>query len=82
MSWNSRVNVKHLFTDKSSHSEIQKSMSAIADVLKRSRCFNEFELDDFYNIPKGDNFFTPEDYANRMLNNMYDFADSRGIWIE
>jgi hypothetical protein len=34
------------------------------------------------NIPAGDDVVPPVDYANRLLDKVYDFADDNRIWIE
>jgi hypothetical protein len=80
--WNHRVKIKHLFTESEDHESIQKSMNAIADVLQGEPCFMGFNIKRFREIPKGDNFFGPSDYANKLLANVYDFADYHRIWIE
>jgi len=82
MGWLHRVKVKHLFTEKEDHKSIQESMNAIADVLNREPCFAGFETRKFRAIPHGDDVFGPVDYANRLLDQMYDYADACRIWIE
>jgi hypothetical protein len=57
-------------------------MKDVADELKKHDCFKYFNLAPFYKIPKGDSFFRPVDYANRMLGDMYNYADQNSIWIE
>ena len=84
--WTSKVKVKHLLEhEDESHEATQRSMSAIADVLEASPAFNYFDRDwlaKMRDIPQGDEFFSPTDYANKMLDRMYDFANMYGIWIE
>ncbi len=84
--WTSRVKVKHLLEhEDESHEATQRSMSAIADALAASHAFDYFDRDwlaKMRNIPQGDAFFIPADYANKLLDRMYDFADMHGIWIE
>lgn len=80
--WNSRVKIKHLFTSDESHDAIQTSMNAVADVLKSSPAFRNFNTAKFRNIPQGEDVFRPVDYANRLLESMYDYADENRIWIE
>ena len=82
MSWNSRVNVKHLFTEEEDHKSVQRSMNAVADVLAASPRFFSFGLREFSAIPKDNDFISPVDYANSLLDLMYDFADEHRIWIE
>ena len=80
--WNYHVKVKHLFTDKEDHESVQKSMNDIADVLQHEIGFAGFSTKKFRDIPKGDDTFGPVDYANKLIDRMYDFADKRRIWIE
>ena len=83
--WTSKVAIKHLLEhDDESHEAIQRSMIAIANALENAPAFAYFDRDwieIMRNIPQGDGFFSPTDYANRLLDRMYDFADSHGIWI-
>lgn len=80
--WIAKVKIKHLFTEQDDHASVQASMNAVADVLKASPDFWQFPLGDFRNIPQGDKFFGPRDYANKLLDAMYDYADEYRIWIE
>ncbi len=84
--WTSKVKVKHLLEhEDESHEATQRSMSAIADVLEASPAFNYFDRDwlaKMRAIPQGDDFFSPVDYANKLLDRMYDFADMHDIWID
>ena len=81
MGWNSKVKVKHLFTDKTDHESVQACMDAIADVLDASPEFSMFDTRGFRNISKGDEVFGPVDYADRLLGQMYNYADLWRIWI-
>jgi len=80
--WDYHVKVKHLFTEKEDHASVQKSMNDVADVIQREAGFVGFNVKKFRSIPKGNYTFGPLDYANRLLDRMYDFANSHGIWIE
>jgi hypothetical protein len=83
--WEHRIRIKHLLTDKDDRQSLDKSMNAIADVLERSGLFRDFEfLPTFRSIPpgEGDAVIGPRDYANRLLEWMYDFCDSKRIWVE
>ena len=80
--WKNRVKLKHLFTEKEDLKSIRESMKNIADELKKHDCFKYFNSASFYKIPKGDSYFGPLDYANRMLSDMYNYADQNSIWIE
>lgn len=80
--WQNKVKIKHLLRDEEDWESIQKCMNEIADVLNNSKAFIGFNTADFRNIAKGDNFFGPVDYANKLLDRMYDYADAHRIWIE
>ncbi len=80
--WQARVKVKHLLTKDEDHESTQATMNAIADVLSREVCFAGFSIGGFRSIPECDDVFKPVDYANKLLERMYDFADSHQIWIE
>ena len=80
--WDHRVKVKHLFTEDEDWESVQASMNAVADVLEKAPCFKSFSsLHSFRKIPEGDDIFGPVDYANRLLDRMYDYADDYRIWI-
>jgi len=81
--WIYPIWIKHLLTKEEDHSSVQKCMNAIADVLERESSFQGFhEQYQFRDIPQGDNFFGPVDYANKLLDRMYNYADQHRIWIE
>jgi hypothetical protein len=80
--WNDKVRIKHLLTESEEHESVQRSMSAIADVLEKSGLFSDLPLDRWRKIPEGDEYFGPVDYANRLIGGMYDLADEKRIWIE
>ena len=80
--WKSKVRIKHLFTKNEDHASIQQSMNEIADVLTETSEFSGFNVTKFREIPQGDGVFRPVDYANRLLEFVYDFADRNRIWIE
>ena len=82
MNWRGRVKIKHLLTDGTSHKEVQECMANIAKVIDSSPFFIGFRTHDMKNIPAGDIYFKPEDYANEILDTIYDFADLHSIWIE
>jgi hypothetical protein len=83
MNWINKVKIKNLMTEEEDYENIQNSMNAIADVLDKERCFMFFETKAlFRHIPKGDETFSPIDYANKYLERMYDYADAHKIWIE
>ena len=82
MRWIYKVSIKHLLTKEENHKAIQNSMNKIADVLSKEPCFKYFNYKKFRKIPKGNSYFKPVDYANKLINRMYDYADANGIWIE
>ena len=83
MNWRHKIKIKHLLDgEDQSYGEVQKIMNNVADVLnKHKNILIGFSIDEFRNIPRGDNYFTYEDYANRLLERLYDFADANRIWI-
>ena len=81
--WRNKIKLKHLFTDREDHESIQASMNAVADELSAAPYFRGFTArKKFRNIPQGDDVLGPVDYANRLLSQMYDYADEHLIWIE
>lgn len=81
MAWNSRVRVKHLFTNAEDHASVQACMNAVADVLDAHPEFMMFDTRGFRNISEGDDMFGPREYANKHLARMYDYADLWRIWV-
>ena len=80
--WQHKVKVKHLFTENEDCDSIRQSMMAIADVLDGDTWFARFQwLPKFRSIPEGDVIMRPLDYANRLLDHLYDYADFNRIWI-
>ena len=82
MEWRHRIKIKHLYTENEDLESIQNTMNAIADVLDESIAFRNFNAKEFRKIPEGDEVFGPVDYANKLLDRMYDFSDMNRIWIE
>jgi hypothetical protein len=80
--WRSKVKIKHLFTESEDHASIQECMNKIADVLAETSAFSRFNVTKFREISQGDDVFRPVDYANRLLESLYDFTDDNRIWIE
>jgi hypothetical protein len=80
--WFTTIKIKHLLTESENHVDVQRSMAAIADILDAAQTFSAFPWKRrFRNIPKGDDIVSPADYANKLLDKLYDFADERRIWI-
>ena len=84
--WTSKVAIKHLLEhDDKTHEATQRRMIDIANALENAPAFAYCDRDwieKMRNIPRGDDLFSPTDYANRLLDRMYDFADGHGIWID
>lgn len=80
--WRHNVKISHLFTKNDDHESLQKSMNDIADVLQKEPCFFRFNCSKFRKLPVGDDIISPADYANRLVQRMYDYADQNSIWIE
>jgi 3-oxoacyl-[acyl-carrier-protein] synthase III len=80
--WRHTVKINHLLTKESDHESVQKSMNEIANIIVADPYLKFFSTTKFRKIPRGDDFFSPADYANKLLANMYDYADSNLIWIE
>ena len=81
MRWKYRVRIKDLLNESEDYETIQATMNAIAERLDRAACFSSFNKQPLQSIPKGDSIFKPIDYANRLLDRIYDYADSHDIWI-
>lgn len=83
MNWINKVKIKHLLTENEDHASVQKSMSAIGELLRKEPSFTTFRpLKNFFAIPQGDEVFGPVDYANKLIDELYNFADDKRIWIE
>ncbi len=80
--WNNKIKLKHLFTNKEDHKSVKESMKAIADEIKKNDAFILFDTKSFYKIPAGDGVITPIKYANILLDRLYNFADDHRIWID
>lgn len=81
MTWKSEIKIKHLFTEDENHEAVQTSMNKIADEIEKHIWFKPFDTSKFRAIPEGDGFFSPVEYANKLLSTLYDYADNRRIWI-
>ena len=79
--WVHRVKIKHLFTEQEDLASVTASMNNIADVLAPDHFFTAFDVQALRTIPQGDRVFGPVDYANKLLDRVYDYADSKRIWI-
>ena len=79
--WRKHIKIKNLFTENEDHKSIQDSMNEVAKVLTEHFEFRHL-IKKFKNIPQGDDYFKPVDYANKLLNEVYNIADYECIWIE
>jgi len=79
--WRKTIKIKHLLTEKEDFVNVQNSTNKIANVLKEHFEFRSI-LKKLRNIPKGDDYFSPSDYANKILDEMYDIANMEKIWID
>ncbi len=80
--WKHYIAIKHLITEEEDHKSIQASMNAIADVLDKDVWFSNFsDKIKFRKIPKGNRVIACVDYANRLMDKMYDYADKKRIWV-
>jgi len=80
--WRKIIKIKHLFTEKEDYENVQKSMNEIADVIDASNLIPPFSTKKFRKIPRGDDYFRPVDYANKLLSALYNYADKYRIWID
>jgi hypothetical protein len=80
--WLNKVKLTHLFTENTDHESVQKSMIDIAKVIEAEKCFFGFDTKRFYEVPEGDGVMEPEDFGNKLITKVYDFADIHKIWIE
>ena len=81
--WEYRTKIKHLLNENEDWETVQTTMNNIADVLNKAPGWAGFDLTLFRQIPKESNgFFVPVDCANKLLDQMYDYADFNRIWIE
>ena len=83
--WKHHIHLKELFTDKEDYESVKKSMNEVADRIEKDNHFDSLDkkfIKKFRKIPKGDEFFKPIDYANKLLSTLYDFADYEKIWID
>lgn len=82
--WQHRIKIRHLLVyGKEDHASIQESMNAIADAIAPDPWFRKFQkLSKFREVPVGDDVIPPADYANALLDKLYDFCDDNSIWVE
>ena len=83
MNWKNKVKIKDLLTEEEDYESVKRSMAAIADVLYKTPCFAGFkEKNKFREIPEGNEILGPVDFANKLMDRLYDYADKNSIWIE
>jgi transcriptional/translational regulatory protein YebC/TACO1 len=81
MMWKRKIRIKHLFTKKEDWKSVQESMNSVADVLDK-KYLPRFSTKKFRDIPKDNKYAEPVEYANKLLDKLYDYADANRIWIE
>ena len=79
--WRKKISIKQLLTDSEEYDDVQRVMNEIADVLEKHYEFTEL-LPFMRAIPKGDKIVSSCDYANRIMNKIYDIANFERIWIQ
>ncbi len=80
MNWKHRIGLKHLLTEDEDYESIQNAMNGIADLLQKECCFEGFTIvEKFRKLPRGDGAVN---FANSLLDQMYDYADENCIWID
>lgn len=83
MRWLHKVKVKHLITEDEDYESVKKSMNEVADILSKEECFKDFtSIEKFKNFPKEEDEEDFVEYANDLLDEMYEYADAWRIWIE
>jgi len=80
--WKKHIKIKHLLNDKEDLESVRKTMETVADILEKHNEFPRDLIDKLRNIPEGDGVITPTDYANKLLDRVYDNADRERVWIE
>ena len=82
--WKHTIALKYLYddTDLDAPEDVRRSMAVLADAIDENPIFKKFDTSLFRQMPDGDSFFSTEDYANKLLERLYDFADEKRIWIE
>ena len=82
MNWQYKIKLKDLFTESEDHTDLQESMNLIADRIRKHPAFAGFNVRLFRNLPPGNEFFTCVEYANKLIERMFDYADEHRIWVE
>jgi hypothetical protein len=80
--WRFRAALRHLFTKEEDYESVKTSMKNIADTIKTYPFFRGFDVRKFYTIPKGDDVISSLDYANKLIDRLWDFCDDNNIWID
>lgn len=81
MNWLHKIKIKHLMTEQEDWKTIQDRMSAIADALENDDTwFSGLEntIRSMRHIPESGAL----EYANDLLDEMYEYCDYYGIWVE
>jgi len=72
--WKHKIQLTHLFTDSEDADSVRESMNRIAAVLEQDPFFRGFCYESFKEVEN-------LNYANGLINRLYDYADSNRIWI-
>jgi hypothetical protein len=75
--WLTKIQIKHLFTEDEDYDSVQKSMKAVAQVLKEAR-FPKRLIDECLTIPEEYSLVV----ANSIMSRVYDYADMERIWVD
>ncbi len=78
-SWKHRVKVYHLLTKQENLNNIQSLMHQIADILDANVHFLDFNTRKYKIMANRD--CDPVAVTNSFIDELYDFARKRGIWI-
>lgn len=82
--WKSELNIKEILNDidDEDDEDIIRGLKEIGEKIQNSEHFKNFAFtNDFLNpsLPKG--IFSMQDLANKLLDNLYDYADHNKIWM-
>jgi hypothetical protein len=78
MNWKAKIKLKHLFTESEDPKDVAIAMKAIGEVLMDDKNFKKFEWDKFVDWEEGEYI----QYANELIDQLFDYADDYHIWIE
>lgn len=73
--WKHELRITHLFTENEDKESILKSMNSIANVIELKSYLDDF--DNQFSFRDVDNL----EEANDLINELYDYCDTNGIWV-